>query len=106
MQFDVRLKDDGRYYWKHDPEWQRQRVATGTQSYGHLWQELPKFNFPTLLVWGTISDVLSKGQADRIISALPQGEIVPITGSGHAPTLNEPEAIAGLERFLTPVPAR
>ncbi len=105
MQFDLRQKDDGRFYWKHDPEWQRQRVAGGTQSYTHLWQELPKFNFPTLLIWGTVSDVLSKQQADRIVAALPQGEIVHVTGVGHAPTLNEPEAVAGLERFLAPVPA-
>jgi pimeloyl-ACP methyl ester carboxylesterase len=104
IQYEVRQKDDGRYYWKHDPEWQRQRVAGGTQSYTHLWQELPKFNFPTLLIWGTASDVLSKAQADRIVAALPKGELVSVTGVGHAPTLNEPEAVAGLERFLAPVP--
>jgi pimeloyl-ACP methyl ester carboxylesterase len=94
-----------RYYWKHDPEWQRQRVAGGTLSYSHLWQELPRFHFPTLLIWGTASDVLSKAQADRIVAALPQGEIVSVTGVGHAPTLNEPQAVAGLERFLGHVPA-
>ena len=46
-----------------------------------------------------------KQQADRIVEALPHGEMVHVTGVGHAPTLNEPEAVAGLERFLAPVPA-
>jgi pimeloyl-ACP methyl ester carboxylesterase len=46
------------------------------------------------------SDVLSEGQAQRMVEALPHGELVSVPGVGHAPTLVEPVAIAALERFL------
>ena len=103
--FDLRQKDDGRYYWKNDPEYQKQRVAKGTPTYGYLWDVLRRLDVPTLLVRGTASDVLSEGQARRMVDTLPKGELVSVTGVGHAPTLNEPEAVAGLERFLAPIPA-
>ncbi|MFI5270353.1 MAG: alpha/beta fold hydrolase, partial [Chloroflexota bacterium] len=105
MGFELRARDDGRFYWKHDPEFQRQRVSKGTPTYGYLWDVLKNLNVPTLLVWGTASDVLSEGQAQRVIETLAKGELVSVTGVGHAPTLNEPEAVSGLERFLTPIPA-
>ena len=61
MQYDLRQKDDGRFYWKHDPEWQRQRVAGGTPDVQLPVAGAPReFNFPAFLVWGTASDVLSE----------------------------------------------
>jgi len=105
MQFDLRRGEAGRLYWKHDPEWQRQRVAKGTPTYGYLWDVLARLDVPTLVIWGTASDVLSEAQTRRMVEVLPKGELVSVTGLGHAPTLNEPEAVAGLDSFLAPVPA-
>jgi pimeloyl-ACP methyl ester carboxylesterase len=81
-------------------------VAGGTPNYKRYWDVLKNLQVPTLLIWGTASDVLSEAQAKRIVETLPQGQLVSVTGVGHAPTLNEPEAVAGLERFLQPVPAK
>jgi esterase len=105
MQHDLCPGDGGRLYWKHDPEFQRQRVSRGTPTYGYLWDVLKRLDVPTLLVWGGASDVLSEAQAKRIVEALPRGEMVAVPGVGHAPTLNEPAAVEALERFLSPVPA-
>jgi pimeloyl-ACP methyl ester carboxylesterase len=53
-----------------------------------------------LVVWGTESDVLSKAQARRMVGALPHGELVEVSGVGHAPTLVEPQSLEALERLL------
>jgi pimeloyl-ACP methyl ester carboxylesterase len=58
---------------------------------------------PTLVVWGTESDVLSEAQARRMVKVLPRGELVAVPGVGHAPTLVEPVVLAALERFLADV---
>jgi len=61
---------------------------------------LETLSCPTLLVWGTASDVLSEAQARRIVRTLPNGTLAPVPGIGHPPTLDEPEAVASLERRL------
>jgi esterase len=105
MGYDLRKGQDGRFYWKHDPEWQRQRATGGTPTYGYLWDALKAFEAPTLVLWGTASDVLSEGQALRMVETLKRGALVPVPGVGHAPTLNEPAAAEALENFLSRVPA-
>jgi pimeloyl-ACP methyl ester carboxylesterase len=53
-----------------------------------------------LVVWGTDSDILSEAQARRMVETLPKGELLAISGVGHAPNLIEPASLAGLDRFL------
>ena len=65
-----------------------------------LLDRLPALTTPTLVVWGTDSDVLSESQARRMVETLPKGELVTVPGVGHAPTLVEPAVVAALERFL------
>jgi pimeloyl-ACP methyl ester carboxylesterase len=65
-----------------------------------LWTRLPALTCPTLVVWGTESDVLSEAQARRMVDALPRGELVRVPRVGHAPTLIEPESLTALERLL------
>lgn len=102
----LRADADGRWVWKNDPAFLRQRVLHGAESHSQLWEVLARVPCPTLLLWGTASDVLSEAQARRMIATLPHGELVPIPGVGHAPTLSEPAAVDALDRFLTaPVPA-
>jgi pimeloyl-ACP methyl ester carboxylesterase len=61
---------------------------------------LDRLPCPTLVVWGTDSDVLSEAQARRMVDTLPKGQLVAVPGVGHAPTLVEPVVLAALERFL------
>ena len=58
---------------------------------------------PVLVVRGELSDLLSTQTAARMIEMLPKAELVTIPGVGHAPMLDEPEAIAGIDRLLARV---
>jgi pimeloyl-ACP methyl ester carboxylesterase len=55
---------------------------------------------PTLLVRGALSDLLSEATAARMKAEKPDLEIVTVPRVGHAPTLEEPEAEAAIDRFL------
>jgi pimeloyl-ACP methyl ester carboxylesterase len=96
----LRQHPDGRWVWKLDPAYIQQRVQHGAPPRPALWPVLQRLSCPTLVVWGTESDVLSEAQARRMQEVLPRGELVAVSGVGHAPTLVEPEALAALERFL------
>jgi pimeloyl-ACP methyl ester carboxylesterase len=96
----LRQQPDGRWTWKMDPAYIQQRVQRGAPPRPALWPVLQGLACPTLVVWGTDSDVLSEAQARRMVDALPRGELVAVPGVGHAPTLVEPEVLAALERFL------
>ena len=55
-----------------------------------LWQVLASLPCPTLLLWGTISDVLSEAQARKIVATLPHGTLATVGGSAHAPPSTNP----------------
>lgn len=96
----LRQRPDGGWGWKLDPAYITQRVAHGAPDQPEAWRLLARLTCPTLLIWGTDSDVLSAAQAKRMIDTLPRGELAAVPGIGHAPTLVEPAAFAALERFL------
>jgi pimeloyl-ACP methyl ester carboxylesterase len=83
-----------------DPAYIQQRVQRGAPARPALWPVLEQLSCPTMVVWGTTSDVLSEAQARRMVDALPHGELVAVPGVGHAPTLVEPVVLSALERFL------
>jgi esterase len=96
----LRQQPDGRWTWKMDPAYVEQRVTRGAPPRPQLWPALENLQCPTVVIWGTESDVLSEAQAKRMAAALPKGELVAVPGVGHAPTLVEPAALAAIERLL------
>jgi pimeloyl-ACP methyl ester carboxylesterase len=96
----LREQPNGRWVWKMDPAYIRQRVERGAPQRPPFWPVLERLACPTLVVWGSESDVLSEAQARRMAEVLPKGELVTVPGVGHAPTLMEPAALTALERFL------
>jgi pimeloyl-ACP methyl ester carboxylesterase len=58
---------------------------------------------PVLLLRGELSDVLSAKTHAAMAERLPGSEAVTIARVGHAPTLDEPEAVAAIERLLAKV---
>ena len=96
----LRQQADGRWVWKMDPAYIRQRVQHGAPPRPALWPVLKSLPCPTLVVWGTESDVLLEAQVRRMVGVLPRGELVKVAGVAHAPTLVEPVVLAALERFL------
>lgn len=55
---------------------------------------------PALLLRGELSDVLSADTHRRMAERLPGSEAVVVPRVGHAPTLDEPEARAAIDRLL------
>jgi pimeloyl-ACP methyl ester carboxylesterase len=96
----LRRDDAGAWVWKMDPAYITQRVQHGPPRRPDLWPVLAKVPCPTLVVWGTASDVLSEAQARRMAEVLPHGELVSVPGVAHAPTLVEPVVLAALARLL------
>lgn len=61
---------------------------------------------PTLVVRGETSDILSAETLARMEAEHPDLEAVVVPGTGHAPTLDEPEVQAGIDRLLSRVAER
>ena len=55
---------------------------------------------PTLLVHGALSDLLSDAAVDKMRAEMPDMDVAIVPRVGHAPTLEEPEAAAGIDRLL------
>ncbi len=59
---------------------------------------------PLLTIRGETSDILSPDIARRMREAAPDMAYVQITGVGHAPMLDEPEALAAIHALLETAP--
>ena len=59
---------------------------------------------PAMLIRGGLSDILSADIAERMRKAAPTMREVVVPGVGHAPTLDEPEAVDAIAQFLRTVP--
>jgi pimeloyl-ACP methyl ester carboxylesterase len=55
---------------------------------------------PLLVVRGELSDLLGAGALERMHEAVPDMKSVTVPGVGHAPMLDEPEAVAAIDEFL------
>jgi pimeloyl-ACP methyl ester carboxylesterase len=75
--------------------------TTGPTPHVDLW---PFFRVlaekPLLVVRGAKSDLLTETTARRMQQVAPNMKLVVVPGVGHAPELNEPEAVAAINDFL------
>jgi pimeloyl-ACP methyl ester carboxylesterase len=55
---------------------------------------------PLLVLRGEISDLLTEAALEKMHAAAPDMKSVKVHGVGHAPELNEPEALAAIDDFL------
>ena len=55
---------------------------------------------PTLLVHGALSDLLSDAAIEKMRAEMPDLDVATVPRVGHAPTLEEPEAAAGIDLLL------
>ncbi|TCU55821.1 pimeloyl-ACP methyl ester carboxylesterase [Novosphingobium sp. PhB57] len=58
---------------------------------------------PVLVLRGALSDLLSAATLEKMLRRLPGAEAVTLDNVGHAPTLDEPESVAAIERLLAQV---
>lgn len=87
----VRLRDDGRWYWHWDPAfmWGKHeqsdetRIAEFEQRAEALEAAARSLTIPTLLVRGRQSDLLSEDGAKRFLEFVPHAEFADVAGAGH-----------------------
>lgn len=66
-----------------------------------LWPIYRAFgSVPVLILRGELSDILSAAAAQKMTEELPKVRAVPIARVGHAPTLDEPEAVAAILAWM------
>jgi pimeloyl-ACP methyl ester carboxylesterase len=59
---------------------------------------------PALAIRGELSDILSAATLERMQREVPGLDTVTVKRTGHAPTLEEPEAQAAIQRLLARIP--
>ena len=55
---------------------------------------------PVLVLRGELSDILAPQVAARMLSEVPEAALITVPRTGHAPTLDEPLAVAAIEHLL------
>lgn len=95
---------NGRIVYDYDMKIAEPFKATNGAAPPDLWPTLQGLaGRPVLLLRGALSDVLSDATLRRMQDALPQAEVLTLPRVGHAPTLDEPEAVAAIDRLLAKV---
>ena len=80
----LRLRDDGRYYWHWDP-----RFVTNAERRmedrdpARMIAAAGRLQCPTLLVRGGSSDLVSEEVAREFLDLVPQAEFADVAGAGH-----------------------
>ncbi|MEA3052237.1 MAG: hypothetical protein QOG72_1140 [Sphingomonadales bacterium] len=99
-----RLTQSGRIVFDYDMRIAEPFKAPGGDSGFDLWSAFAGLKgVPSLVVHGEISDLLNRATVDRMLAENPAMEAVTVPRVGHAPTLDEPEAAAAIDRLLARV---
>lgn len=95
---------NGRIVYDYDMKIAEPFKAAGGAAPPDLWPTLAGLEGkPVLLLRGALSDVLSERTLNRMQAVLPDADALTLPRVGHAPTLEEPEAIAAIGRLLAKV---
>lgn len=102
-----RLTAEGRIVTDYDKQIAAPlRVPNGGDAGVDLWPAYRALGgVPLLLLRGELSDILGRAAAAKMTAELPQARLVEIPGVGHAPTMDEPEALAAIDAWAAELPA-
>lgn len=99
-----RLTQQGRVVYDYDMKIAEPFRLPGGEAGVDLWPAFDSLkDIPTLLLRGELSDLLSDATARRMAARHPGLDYVVVPRVGHAPALDEPESIAGMDRLLARV---
>jgi pimeloyl-ACP methyl ester carboxylesterase len=95
-----REESDGTLRPDYDPAI-AEATRTGSAVPADLWGLYAALaKIPTLAIRGELSDILSDETLDEMARRKPDLEVLRVARRGHAPTLDEPECVAAIEKFL------
>jgi pimeloyl-ACP methyl ester carboxylesterase len=63
-------------------------------------------HIPTMVIRGSVSDILARETTQRMREAVPELKIVEVPNRGHTPTLEEPAALEAIDTFLAALSSR
>ena len=82
----LRLKEDGRYYWHWDPLFLTDRTGMGEvreERFRQLENSAKRIAVPTLLVQGALSDILTNKEKEEFLNAVPHAKFAEIQQATH-----------------------
>jgi len=80
----LRLKNDGRYYWHWDPAFiSESRKGERRQDSHRLLRAAENLRIPTLLVRGALSNVVSDAGVKEFLTAAPHAKYANVSEAGH-----------------------
>lgn len=94
-------EDEGEIRFDYDMAIAEPFKRTGPTPHVDLWPFFAKLaEKPLLVIRGAKSDLLTAATAARMQQIAPSMRLAQVPGVGHAPELNEPEAVAAIDDFL------
>lgn len=106
LQRNVRLRDDGRWYWHWDPAFADNvdEELSGPAGHQQLLEAARRIEVPALLVRGRQSDVLSPAGAEEFLRLIPSARHVDVS-AGHMVAGDDNDVFtAELDAFLDTLP--
>ncbi len=102
-----RLTPEGRIVTDYDKQIAAPLRAPGGADAGvDLWPVYQALgDIPLLILRGELSDILSGAASRKMTDALPNARLVEVSGVGHAPTMDESEARAAIDSWVSELPA-
>jgi pimeloyl-ACP methyl ester carboxylesterase len=95
---------NGRIVFDYDMKIAEPFKEAGSAAPPDLWPTLSGLHEkPVLLIRGALSDVMAEQTLARMQQHLPAAEALTLPRVGHAPTLDEPEVIAAIDRWLAKI---
>jgi pimeloyl-ACP methyl ester carboxylesterase len=99
-----RLTSQGRIVLDYDQRIAEPFRVPGAEAGVDLWPAFQALgSSPLTLLRGELTDLLAPETAARMQALMPQMDYVEVPGVGHTPTLEEPQAIAAIDRLLASV---
>lgn len=96
---------DGRFHPRWDTRVLDHAVGAEAGPVPDLWALFGALDgLPLLLVWGEVSRLLLAPTVARMRATHPGMELLTLPGTGHAPTLAEPTAVAAIDAFIDAIP--
>lgn len=100
-----RLTPEGRIVADYDKQIAAPLKIPGSDQAVDMWPAYRAFgDHPLLILRGELSDILAADIARKMADALPQAQLVEVPRVGHAPTMDEPEALAAIHDWMAELP--
>ena len=79
----LRLRDDGRYYWHWDPKFIQSRNSNRTEYRKRQQNYAESVEVPTLLIRGALSNVVTQEEVDQFLKTINHTEFIEIEKAAH-----------------------